>query len=330
MPVLFGVNDLVETEREIIISHDIIASAYFMLSRWEEYVVTARDEYDRFLENESIGVKAKFIHRAVVNEYVDYIIALSARLNCSFTIKSEFVFSATHDLDFILKWPSFRFFVKTLFGDLFKRKSLQLFVQNIKKRIAGEDPYDAYAYLHQYAHERDVKTIYYFLVDDYNRKILKTQFGRHLIKSLKENGSEFGIHPDLGSYNNEEQIIQEKQTLEEILDLRVTHSRQHFLQFQIPYIWDRLSYAGIETDSSLYYKKNPGFRTGCCSPHSTFDFLKKKTSTIIEYPLMFMEQTFKQGDDRKEVLNITNFPLAIQPIFLIGATATVLCNKILL
>ena len=50
---------------------DIFASAFFMLTRWEEYVIEERDTLNRFPCTASLAYKNNFLDRPVVNEYVD-------------------------------------------------------------------------------------------------------------------------------------------------------------------------------------------------------------------------------------------------------------------
>jgi len=312
MPVFFGVDTLIKQAHEITLDHDIIASAYFLLSRWEEYVIPVRDNHQRFLETESFTVKHSLIKRPLVNEYVAYLSAIANELGYTFRNSSSYYFRVTHDLDMILKWPNSKFFYKTIIGDLLKRRSVKLAIENIRRRKVGNDPYDVYDFFINCAEQYNVETIYYFLVNEYNIPILHSNYGKILLQRLEKLSYTLALHPDLGTFKNLDQMRDEKLVLEKLVGKEIVHSRQHFLQLQLPSLWNHLNNLGIGTDSSLYYKTYPGFRTGTCSPHTVFDFIKKKHLQIKEFPLMFMDQTFKQGqnaqtvyEDCKELIAIT-------------------------
>jgi len=46
---------------------DIFASAYFMLTRWEECISSDKDEHHRFPASASLAYKHNFLHRPIVN-----------------------------------------------------------------------------------------------------------------------------------------------------------------------------------------------------------------------------------------------------------------------
>ena len=76
LPVLFGDplsnGSFIEvSERKIHLGIDVLGSAFFMLTRYEELVSSERDEYDRFPASASVAYKASFLERPIVNEYVE-------------------------------------------------------------------------------------------------------------------------------------------------------------------------------------------------------------------------------------------------------------------
>ena len=71
LPVIYG-NDLLDVNDDsITCGIDIFAGAFFMLTRWEEYVCKVHDKHDRFPASASIAYKNNFLMRPVVNEYVE-------------------------------------------------------------------------------------------------------------------------------------------------------------------------------------------------------------------------------------------------------------------
>lgn len=304
LPVLFGEDAIEINKSYIFANHDIIASAFFFLSRWEEYALQKTDKFGRFDENHSFSVKHKIITRALVNEYTEYIQNIANELDYSISKKTKYSFLATHDLDYIIKWPSTKYFLKTLSGDIFKRRSLRSFFRNIKLRFSDIDPYDEYDFILKLSSEYGIHSRFYFLMSPFNRSILKTPFGVNLFEKIKQHDFSIGLHPDMDTFDNPDKLSGEKKALEQFAGNSIIDSRQHYLQLQLPELWNTLEKCGIKTDSSLYYNSYPGFRTGTCTPHSVFNFLESRHIRVIEYPLIFMEQTFVKFSNPEDVFEM--------------------------
>lgn len=71
IPVLYGSGEFRVSGKSIQCGIDIFASAFFMLTRWEEIVNPERDRHDRFPGEACVAFKNEFLHRPVVNEYVE-------------------------------------------------------------------------------------------------------------------------------------------------------------------------------------------------------------------------------------------------------------------
>ncbi len=70
VPLLYGSRDIRRERDCLIVSADIIASTYFLVSRYEEMVRRdARDCHGRFPGRESFPFRAGFLDRPVVEEY---------------------------------------------------------------------------------------------------------------------------------------------------------------------------------------------------------------------------------------------------------------------
>ena len=71
VPVLYGQPGLVKNAELLHLNLDIFGSAFFMLSRYEELITKDRDNHDRFPAWASVALKANFLDRPVVNEYLE-------------------------------------------------------------------------------------------------------------------------------------------------------------------------------------------------------------------------------------------------------------------
>ena len=68
-PLLFGTPKTEQRGDTLVLHADIIASTYFLISRYEETVNSSRDRHGRFSGKESLPFRAGFLHRPIVDEY---------------------------------------------------------------------------------------------------------------------------------------------------------------------------------------------------------------------------------------------------------------------
>ncbi len=76
IPVIFGNllknSSYVDIEEDIIeLGIDILGSAFFMLTRYEEYIEPERDLHDRFPASASLAYQEGFLDRPIINEYIE-------------------------------------------------------------------------------------------------------------------------------------------------------------------------------------------------------------------------------------------------------------------
>ena len=82
IPFLYGSPKIETIDGTIICHADLIASTYFLISRYEEFIHpdTNRDSHGRYIGKLSIPAKANFIHRPIIEEYGELLRNLLLRL----------------------------------------------------------------------------------------------------------------------------------------------------------------------------------------------------------------------------------------------------------
>ena len=119
---------------KIICGIDIFASSFFMLTRWEEYVIKKRDMHNRFSAYESLAFKYNFLNRPVVNEYIVMLKNMLNHIDSRLRFKKyKYSLLLTHDVDIPLKYRSFLDGFREILGDLVKRKKQTQSLNYIKK-----------------------------------------------------------------------------------------------------------------------------------------------------------------------------------------------------
>jgi len=302
IPVIYGDNELKINKNKIICGVDIFASAFFMLTRWEEYVNKTRDKHNRFPAPESLAYKNDFIYRPVVNEYVEMLWNMLLALGIKQDRKiRKFEMILTHDVDNLLKYNNIFSGSKEIIGDLIKRRDLRLSFKSLKSKLlfhAGikKDPFDTFDYLMDISEKINTKS-YFFLIgkgtsEFDNKYILSDKFLKSVIEKIKVRGHKIGFHPSYNTYNDRELFEKEKIELEEYLGIKLRYGRQHYLRFSVPETWQIWEDSNMEWDSTLSYPEKEGFRCGTCYAYSAFNFLNRKKLRVKEKPLIVMDGSF--------------------------------------
>ncbi len=305
IPILFGSKFLTVQEKSIICGVDIFAASFFMLTRWEEYVNKKRDRLNRFSARDSIAYKNNFLDRPIVNEYLEMLWTMLVSLNFKKEKKERsYKLHVSHDVDFLLlRETPFKIIIKTIGGDIIKRKNIKLAFSFLKEYVFSffskeKDPYNSFDYLMDISDKNNVKSHFFFMatgksIYDNNYK-LSNPFLKDLINKVKKRKHLIGIHPTFGAYNDEKQFTKEVAELKSELDLDVKFGREHYLRFEVPTTWQIWENNKMEWDSTMGYHDKEGFRCGVCYEFSVFNILKREKLKLKERPLILMEGTFAQ------------------------------------
>lgn len=281
---------------------DIFSAAFYLVSRYEEYVIAERDHFGRFKAENSVLYSSQLMKKPLVNIWAERIAESVSQEYLGFIWpERKFSFLSTVDIDNAWAIKN-KGFVRTS-GALLKsigKANFRDFVERIQVLSGLEkDPYFNYDYLNSVFTGNERKVIFFFLLGDYNRYdkgiSCKNQEFRKLIREISEK-YKTGIHPSFFSTTDSSGKIQqsEKKRLEEITGKPVEISRQHYLKISFPETQRTLIKNGILTDYSLGYASQTGFRAGICTPFYFYD-LKNESQTNLEIvPFQVMDVTLRQ------------------------------------
>jgi len=302
IPIIYGSSSMNYSTTTLVCGIDIFASCFFMLTRWEEYVNKNRDSHDRFLATESLALKNDFLHRPIVNEYIELLKNMLFELDNRLVFKEQkFELFLTHDVDSILLYPTLNSGIKTIVGDILKRKNIKLALTNILTKVQvhlgrEKDPFDTFDYLMDISERLGVKSYFFFMGKGImkfdNMYNSRDKFIKDLIFKIKRRGHYIGIHPTYNAYNNFEQFAKEKKELEKNLNTNITFGREHFLRFEVPTTWQIWEDNGMDWDSTLSFADKEGFRCGVCYEYSVFNILTRQKLKLKEKPLIIMDSSF--------------------------------------
>ena len=287
------------------VNFDMLTISFLLLSRYEETMTERRDKYGRFCYSDSLCSKYELVDVPIVDEYAMLLRKFVQESFPNFLItKREAKFVPTHDIDFLFRFPSFPKAVKTIAGDLFKRKNLRLSCKSLAEYMKSlrdfrRDPYVSAVYeLLKVSVENKLDSQFYFkplrskdFDSTYNILSLKS---RECIKDLQSQGASVGLHGSLYSFADKVIFTIEKSRFEGVSGCEVSAVRQHFLRFDVrktPQVWQE---CGIRSDSTLGFPEHEGFRCGTCHPYPLYDIENDCALEVVEHPLVAMDTTLFQ------------------------------------
>jgi hypothetical protein len=310
IPTLFPV-------QEGALPFDPFAAAFFLVTRYEEYISNSKDKHDRYYAEESLAYKNNFLHIPVVNYYAGMIKEIIQNIYPSYDFPLiTYKFTPTIDIDtaYAYKYKKTYHQVGALIKNTLNLDFKEIY-QRIKVHLGQEiDPYDSYE-KQLIIHERfNVKPIYFFLIGDrgpFDRNLQYTNIKqKQLIQKIQIDNT-IGLHPSYASNTFPEKIKIEKRRLEEITGQEVTKSRQHYLKLELPVTYQRLIQENISEDYSMGYASKLGFRASICNPFYFYDLSKEEQTTLLIHPFFAMDTTLKKYLKTKS----TDVIKKIKPLF---------------
>lgn len=290
-----------KTALHTLLPFDVFACAFYMASRYEEYLSHITDTHGRFEAILSFAYKNKFLKEPIINQHAYLLINKLKSIFPKLNIKEKtHTNTITLDIDnaYAFQNKGFRRNVLSLGKKLISFKLGKFNKQLAILSRSKNDPYDSYDKQFEIHKKYNIKPIYFLLVGDYNtydRNISHRKKGfKKLVGKIKDTNADIGIHPSYASYLKERKIKKEKKRLENITKEKITKSRQHYLKFKIPNTYQQLNSLGITDDYSMGFASKVGFRAGLCTPFNFFDLTKNETTPLLIHPFCVMDTTLKE------------------------------------
>ena len=312
LPILYCSGDPVEKPYvrrkagQVSTNMDIVASAFFLITRYEEFLRYNARYQGRVPFEETLEYKERFWDRPLTNEYaallrswIDTLIPeKSSEAKLSLWEGRRAAICLTHDVDYYRKAKPLLMTAK-LMSEFFRHKRfgrglthLSDFFMTILR--LKKDSYLAIDELLKM--EAGFKSTYYFLSAKTSRWYRSYRLDgevRDKIKRLKEEGCEIGLHVTPYAYNNFEAMKSEKESLEKVVKQRDYGVRHHELRWDPHNSWQIQDSAGFQYDSTLTFPEKGGFRCGICHPFQPFDLRNGKRLDIWEIPITLMDATLR-------------------------------------
>lgn len=312
---------------------DPFAAIFYLISRYEEYLPSKKDNHGRYDPANSIAYKEGFLETPVVDYYALFIRQLLLEKYPTIDLpKRKFRFIPTLDIDnafaYLHKgfWRGFLASAKNLMSFQFAILGRRIKVLNRKQN----DPYDSFDWLKQIHQKYHLKPILFFLLGDYGKFDKNIPHDKAIMHQLINDCAEWadiGIHPSYNTPIQPNKLKAEIKRLNLILNQITTKSRQHFLRLLMPIAYKNILQSSITEDYTMGYAPMIGFRAGTCTPYYFYDIQKEERSLLKIFPFCFMDSTilyYLMEDEKTAMAKITQF---VEEINYVGGTMITLFHN---
>jgi hypothetical protein len=304
IPFLYGYPKIEKIENTIICYADLIASTYFLLSRYEEYINpnTNRDPHGRYIGKNSIPALAKFIHRPIIDEYSILLRQLLHQTNITLTPIPQQInhIYLTHDVDSITNYRRFRGLIGGLYRSIFQKNNSLITILKSLTNI-NNDPAYTFPWIINQDNQLPKATKIYFIKathkaigHDRPAYNLTGKNFTHLKNEILTTSPNtiFGLHASYKSGNTPNIIPNEQKLLQNAIEnQKITTSRHHYLRSLHPNDMEALIDAHITDDFTMGYADIAGFRIGTCRATRFINPATRKLTTLTLHPLTIMDCT---------------------------------------
>lgn len=296
-PLIYGDINSELINGKLVLRADIVASAYFLLSRYEEMVrPDVRDVHQRFPGKESLPYRAGFIDRPLVDEYGRILRGLLRSQGVEVPEPPAVIrkIYLTHDVDQMAHFRSVRGMLGGVLRGLKRRKegsrALKSYFGNL-----WDDPWYTFPFLFKVDNdfrkkvgEERCENITFIrssgakLKEDKPFPDLMHPDYKTLIRYCKKKNITIGLHTSYEAGVDTTLIAAERAKLQKFTGVAINYNRHHYLNTRHPSDMQYMSEAGIEHDFSVGYADIAGFRLGTCRPVNWIN----PVSGIVNYNLM--------------------------------------------
>jgi hypothetical protein len=290
---------------------DIFSAAFYLLSRYEEYLPHVKDDLGRYPFTESLGFKHGFLETPVVDvwSYKLKEILQQNFKNILFNTNEttlHFLVNAEEPYAYAQKG-----FLRSSVGfasDIFKLK-FQTILKRVKVLMGLErDPFDTFKWMVTSSKSRKFNLTVFFQMGEAINFESSINTDRHkfsaLIKYISDY-SEVGLVVSQKARFNTEMLKKEKRHIEEITNRTVASTQFSQLLVGLPEAYRNLVAFEIESDYSMVYEKVPGFRAGTCTPFLFYDLDFEIKTPLIIMPIAFTSRGFDKISPKDTRLKIS-------------------------
>lgn len=278
---------------------DIFGASFYLMSRYEEYLLHLKDNFGRFDPSSSLAYKNRFLNKPIIDFWIQRLESYLKKIYPEIKFKNNhFKFETRLEVPCLYEYKG-KGVVRTIFGvlrDVLNFDLYRLYFRFFVLLKIKKDPLDNYESWININNKAGVKTALFFLISDFSRYDRNLSFySKPFIEKVKD-VSDFCEVSLLSSYLSSENkllLSEEKNRLNSVVNKPVLNVRQHLLKLNFPNTYRNFIKLGFESDYSLQYYDLPGFRASTSNPFFFYDLENEVETKLILNPVCISDRVLK-------------------------------------
>ena len=310
IPLLFGEprEEWSADGSQLIIHADLLASTYFLISRYEEmYRRSERDSYGRFPGKSSLPYRAGFLHRPIIDEYGEALrqilleTGIAERHNLRLEERPQTFcrVNLTHDLSRPYNYRGWRSFLRAWL----KQKKSPLEAARLSFSADVEDDYFTFPKFLKWDRNtcdslgRDRSDIFLFIRMPSRHPLDKPYYSLHslylrrILSIAAKHKVLLALQCSYAAGHQSELISKERHQFEKAFRQRPRGLRHNKLTSCEPEDLLQAYVSGFRNDYSMGYADVVGFRLGTCRPVKFINPNTRLLTELILHPLVLRDLT---------------------------------------
>ncbi len=282
---------------------DLVASAFFFLTRYEEWLAQDRDPWGRVPEDRLSLVQEGLADRAPVDEYREVLAGWLARL-LGRPVPAHppgYEVLLSHDVDSgfrVVRGPFWSHVARGMARDVVRHRSprtaMELGLNAVAAAAGRSIPFGNIGQVVRLSEQYGRTSHFFFMAngshpDDATYDV-RDPAVRRATRTVLDAGHRIGLHVGLDAAGDATALHREWDLLGEVIGCEPAGARTHFVRWEPARTPGLLDAVGARLDSSAGFSIRCGFRTGTTRPHRLFDLESRRTLALMEYPLAIMDK----------------------------------------
>lgn len=299
---------------------DIFSAAFYLLSRYEEYVPHLKDELRRFPATESLAFQKGFLHEPVVDIWAyKFKTALEEHFTTLDFSTNSFQVHHLLDASEPFKYAQ-RGFLRNFAGyanDLIKLRIKELYRRTKVLLRLRKDPSDQFTWVINTSRTTGTALTVFFMLgegytftQDFNSKRKRIRSLMKFVSDYHEIGLTFSFH----SLDDYEKLKQEKKEMEELTHRSLNVSLNNQFLANLPHSYRNLLELEIASDCTMCYPNHLGFRAGTCTPFLFYDLDYEIKTPLIVRPVAGRTSSLEGRSDGEKDAEIQKVLLATKAV----------------
>ncbi|MGN6378851.1 MAG: DUF7033 domain-containing protein [Gaiellales bacterium] len=279
---------------------DVVASAFWHLSRWEERPGSARDDRGRFPASAALADPQRPVSDALARRLRRAVGAPDGG--------GRFTVALTHDVDTPRRWYGRRALLGAAgrarrAGQERRRDDLSVELRGLAAwpvhRMRGTDPNWVFQRIREIEAAHGGRSTYFVMAGhthpaDGASPATYDRARPAVVRQVLEQGDELGLHPSYEASERPELIGRQADRLAALAGEPVAGVRFHSRRHQAHGSLAELDRLGFAYDSSQGFAERPGLRAGLSHPYRPYDLAADRPLRLLELPLAVMDATLAE------------------------------------